>query len=547
MGKKLKACIIQPYYSMNYADLDKCYEGMMEIVDKCDDSMDIIVLPEYCDIPAATDSAEQFNASIEKYNAAVMDKVVQTAKRCNAIVFANFGFKTDVGWRNTTYAFDRQGNVVGKYFKAHPAPSEVKTAEEGGNGMDVSYSYAYDKPYTVEIEGIRFAFMTCYDFYMYENFAQIARERADIIIGCSHQRTDTHNALDVIGRFLSYNTNTYLLRSSVSLGEGSDICGCSMIVSPKGEMLVDMKNDVGLATYDIDLSEKYFKPAGFRGKPKAHFEYIDEGRRPWLYRPGGSMMIPSDADLPYPRVCAHRGFNTIAPENTLPAFGAAVALGAEEIEFDIWETKDGHLVSMHDSTLDRVSNGTGKVWDYTLDELKKLDFGVKKGEHFKGLGIVTFEEILRKFACTTIMNIHVKIWDEEVSKKEAAPPPRYEEIAALIRRYNCEKHAYMMSASDKCLKEFHEVAPEICRCVGWDGNKDPMSMPARAIKLGCEKIQLFKPYFNQATVDMATANGIICNVFWADDPDEALRYLDMGIKTILSNDYLAVANAVKNR
>ena len=104
-----------------------------------------------------------------------------------------------------------------------------------------------------------------------------------------------------------------------------------------------------------------------------------------------------------------------------------------------------------------------------------------------------------------------------------------------------------MSASDKCLKEFHEVAPEICRCVGWDGNKDPMSMPARAIKLGCEKIQLFKPYFNQATVDMAKANGIICNVFWADDPDEALRYLDMGIKTILSNDYLAVANAVKNR
>ena len=259
------------------------------------------------------------------------------------------------------------------------------------------------------------------------------------------------------------------------------------------------------------------------------------------------MMVPSDADMTYPRVCAHRGFSTIAPENSLPAFGAAVALGADEIEFDIWSTKDGELVSIHDSTLDRVSNGTGKVWDYTLDQLKEFDFGVKKGEHFKGLGIVTFEEILRKFACTTIMNIHVKIWDEETTKKENAPDPQYEKIAELIRRYGCEKHVYMMSTSDKCLDEFHLAAPDIHRCVGWDGNKDPMSMPTRAIKLGCEKIQLFKPYFTQETVNMARENGIICNVFWADDPDEALRYLDMGIKTILANDYLAVANAVKNR
>ncbi len=194
-----------------------------------------------------------------------------------------------------------------------------------------------------------------------------------------------------------------------------------------------------------------------------------------------------------------------------------------------------------------MSNGTGKVWDYTLDQLKEFDFGVKKGEHFKGLGIVTFEEILRKFACTTIMNIHVKIWDEETTKKENAPDPQYEKIAELIRRYGCEKHVYMMSTSDKCLDEFHLAAPDIHRCVGWDGNKDPMSMPTRAIKLGCEKIQLFKPYFTQETVNMARENGIICNVFWADDPDEALRYLDMGIKTILANDYLAVANAVKNR
>ena len=102
-----------------------------------------------------------------------------------------------------------------------------------------------------------------------------------------------------------------------------------------------------------------------------------------------------------------------------------------------------------------------------------------------------------------------------------------------------------MTTSDKCHREFHKIAPDIVRCVGWDGNKDPLSMPRRAVEIGAEKIQLFKPYFDQSSVDMAKANGVLCNVFWADDPDEACRYIDMGIDTILTNDYLRVANAVK--
>lgn len=537
----MKACIIQPYYSFDHAKLEECFDGMMKIIDSCDDSMDLIVLPEYCDIPAATENAEQFHQSIEKYNDAVYKKVSETARRCNAIVFANFGFKSESGWRNTIYAFDRTGNVVGKYFKAHPAPSEVKTPAQGGNGMDCSYSYHYEKPYTVEIEGIRFGFMTCYDFYMYEEFAALARENVDIIIGCSHQRTDTHNTLETIGKFLCYNTNAYLIRSSVSLGADSELCGCSMMVNPKGETLVNMKNDVGLAVCEINPHLKHYKPAGFRGKPKAHYEYIEEGRRPWLYRPAGSMMIPDEQTLPYPRICAHRGFSTVAPENSMPAFGAAVALGADEIEFDLWATKDGELVSIHDSNLDRVSDGTGNVWDYTLEELKQFDFGCKTAEQYAGLEIITFEDILKKFACTAIFNIHMKIWDMN------SPEPQYERIAALLRQYGCEHHCYMMSTSDKCLAEFHEVAPDIERCVGWDGEEHDMRrMVYRAIKLGVKKIQLFKPFFNQDSIDYAHLNGIRCNVFWAYDPQEACRYIDMGIDTVLTNDYLQVSNAVKN-
>ena len=80
--------------------------------------------------------------------------------------------------------------------------------------------------------------------------------------------------------------------------------------------------------------------------------------------------------MPSPRTCAHRGFNTIAPENSMPAYGAAVALGAQEIEFDVWTTTDGVLVSCHDPVLDRVSNGHGNIYEHSYEELLNLDFGI---------------------------------------------------------------------------------------------------------------------------------------------------------------------------
>ena len=104
-----------------------------------------------------------------------------------------------------------------------------------------------------------------------------------------------------------------------------------------------------------------------------------------------------------------------------------------------------------------------------------------------------------------------------------------------------------MTTNDEIIKRVSEYAPEIACCVGWDGNKtDPLSMVKRAIALGAYKVQLFKPYFNQETVDLAHANGILCNVFYADDPDEARRYLEMGIDTVLTNDYLAIYTATKD-
>jgi len=538
----MKVRIIQPAYTFNAEDLQKNYEGMVALMEECNEPLDIIVMPEYCDIPAAQKGKTAYRTAIAKYNAPFMEKAIEMAKRCHSLVFVNCAYEFEKGkFRNTTHAIDREGKVVGRYYKAHPAPKEDKAEAVGGMEMDSAYSTPGAKPYTLEIEGIKFGFMTCYDFYMYEEFPRLAKEKVDIIIGCSHQRTDTHQALDIINRFLSYNVNAYLVRSSVSLGEDSPIGGCSCVIAPNGDVLADMKSKAGYETVEFDPKKKYYKAAGYGGanKPfKPHYEYVDDGRRPWLYRNGGASVVRTDDDMPYPRLCAHRGFNTVAPENSMPAFGAAVALGAEEIEFDLRTTKDGVIVSCHDNMLDRVSNGEGNIENYTYEELLKFDFGVKFGEKFKGLRILRFEEILQKFAGRVIMNIHVKLWENPKLDW------KIQEIADLVRQYDCEKYVYFMGLQEG-IRRMKAYAPELKCCMS--ATPDHWKIVERAIEVGAEKVQLYKPDFNKEMIEKAHAHGIRCNVFWSDDPDEAEKFLDMGVDCILTNDYLAIKTALEER
>lgn len=530
----MKVCIIQPKYSTDYAQSEKYFLDEIELLNQCDESMDIIVCPEAADIPCLAKTKEDAEKSVEKFNKKLYEIASGTAKRCNSMLFINMSDITPTGRRNTTYAFDRNGNLAGKYYKQHLTPGEVTETK-----LDSEYSFQFSEPTVLEMEGIRFAFLTCYDFYFYEAFANIARQNVDVIIGCSHQRSDTHLALEIMSQFLAYNTNTYVLRSSVSMDENSNIGGASMVVAPTGKTLINMYSRVGLETVEIDVHDKYYKPAGFGNPPAAHYEYIEQGRRPWKYRPSGSAIVKHDSLMPYPRICAHRGFNTIAPENSMAAFGAAIGLGAEEIEFDLWFTKDGEVVSCHDDTLDRVSNGTGKIYEHTYDELKNLDFGSKFSEKFKGIKILKFEDILKKFACHAVMNIHIKSIDTPAFSKEEA----LRKLAQIIHKYDCEKYVYFMSGEDS----FHELAktvvPNITRCMG--GGNAPWQIVERAIKYGCQKVQLFKPYFNQEMIDKAHSNGIICNVFWSDDANEAKKFLDMGIDTILTNDYNLISQVIK--
>lgn len=94
------------------------------------------------------------------------------------------------------------------------------------------------------------------------------------------------------------------------------------------------------------------------------------------------------------QIVAHRGLPEDYPENTLIAYKHALMLHIDMLEIDVHYTKDKQLVIIHDDTIDRTSNGKGKVKDYTLEELREFDFGVKRGYAFKGERIPTFDEVL---------------------------------------------------------------------------------------------------------------------------------------------------------
>lgn len=112
--------------------------------------------------------------------------------------------------------------------------------------------------------------------------------------------------------------------------------------------------------------------------------------------------------LPLRGLCAHRGASETHPENTVPAFQEAIAAGAQMIEFDIQFTRDSVLVIMHDETVNRTTNGNGKVSELTLAEIKQLDAGSKKGGQFAGTRIPTFEEALAVMPRNVWLNCHIK-------------------------------------------------------------------------------------------------------------------------------------------
>lgn len=269
--------VFQSLYSNNKSDADKLFNLTINELHKCNEYDDIIVLPEYSEVPVSTINEEDTLLIHNKYIDKLHKECANTAKRCNALVFYNALEEVNNKYRNTTFCVNQNGEIVAKYYKRH-IPEGEKTPK-----FDDEYTKNRDDVYSVTIDGIKYAFLTCYDLYFYEYFPRLADIKPDIIIVCSLQRSDTFSATEIMCRFLAYNTNAYVVRSSVTFDDGKDICGASMVVSPKGEVLFNMLGKSGSDVINIDPHEKYFKPGGFNQPNKSHFDYMKQGRIPSQY------------------------------------------------------------------------------------------------------------------------------------------------------------------------------------------------------------------------------------------------------------------------
>lgn len=163
-------------------------------------------------------------------------------------------------------------------------------------------------------------------------------------------------------------------------------------------------------------------------------------------------------DLNYPLVIAHQGGDGLWPGDTMFAFQNAADLGVDVLEMDVHITKDGHLVLMHDETVDRTTDGTGEIESMNLDELKKLDAGydwsADDGATFpfrgQGVTIPTMEEVFTAFP-----DMHMTIEIKKTNASMAKP------FCDLIRKHDMQDKVLIASFHDDRLAEFRETCPEV--------------------------------------------------------------------------------------
>jgi glycerophosphoryl diester phosphodiesterase len=221
---------------------------------------------------------------------------------------------------------------------------------------------------------------------------------------------------------------------------------------------------------------------------------------------------------------AHRGDSTNAPENTLAAFRAAVALPVKWIELDVHPTQDGALVVIHDDTVDRTTDGSGAVCDLTREALRRLDAGSWFDAQFAGERIPTLAEVLDLVAPTgTRLNIEIK-----------SPPPGLDvarPVVELLRQAG-KAREYVVSSFDlSVLLEVQATAPEITLALIGLG---PEILPL-ALQHRLPWIHGYHATLDEAIIREAHANGIKVNAWTVDDPSTLTAWVAKGLDKLCTN------------
>lgn len=242
-----------------------------------------------------------------------------------------------------------------------------------------------------------------------------------------------------------------------------------------------------------------------------------------------------------PMVIAHQGGEGLRPSNTLLAFDNAVALGVDVLETDVHSTRDGVLVLIHDDTVDRTTDGAGRVNDLTLEEIKQLDAGNywtnDDGQTYpyrgQGVRIPTLEEIL---TAHPQMRFNIEIKQREPSIANS--------LCETLRRHGLTERTLVASFHGQAMTEFRAACPEVATSMVEDeirpfyilnllflgGLFNPPGEAFQVPEYSGER-HVLTPRFVRAAQD----NGIAIHPWTIDDPADIRRFVDMGVDGIITD------------
>ncbi len=235
------------------------------------------------------------------------------------------------------------------------------------------------------------------------------------------------------------------------------------------------------------------------------------------------------------RIIAHRGASAYAPENTIAAFRKAKELGAQWFELDLYLSADGIPVVMHDNTVDRTTNGTGRVSDKTVEELQRLDAGSWFDAAFAGEKIPTLEEAL-VFAKGT-MGIYIEIKDTN----SALP----EKVLDLLRTHDMEEDVVIQSFSLDQLAATRALHKEIAIEYLTGAYKEIDLQKAVSVSAGS-----INPSFRDLTgSDVQQIHRLSLRVvpYTVNDPGDMERLLDMGVDGLITDKPDVALRIISNR
>ena len=238
-----------------------------------------------------------------------------------------------------------------------------------------------------------------------------------------------------------------------------------------------------------------------------------------------SIAMPSEARLPVRGLCAHRGDQAAYPENTVPAFRSAAQKGAAMVEFDVVRCFTGELVIMHDATVDRTTDGKGKVSDLTFKELRALDAGVKKDSKFKGTKIPTLEEAIDSIPKDGIwMNVHCR---DDVAAD-----------AARMLKAKGRLHQAFIAVTTRGGRAAREAVPNVKLCVFLDPPNSWTNPWPNATIRACvdnairERAEFIQPHYamtNPEAYRVFHDYGGRINYFWCNNAEELPKLDAIGV------------------